>query len=406
MSERIDNILEKLLVFGLSLYVIGSVFWTGVMHAGLGIAFLAWVISKVKNLNFKVKSSPLNKYILFFLLAAVLSFINSVDLARSVDHFRRYFIYPAVLFFMVIDLDVDTKLIKKWLGVIFIAMVISITYTFWQEFEGVRRPSAFNFVMEYVNLVMFTMIYTVIYSLWGEIKKRYRVLLALVSIMGLISLVFTRTRGAWLAVIFSFACLFYIVNKKYIVYFLIGLTLFFALAPIFVPQDYVDRFVSIFDLEEDSSNITRVELWEYSVELYKNNPIIGVGLHNFRNAHEVIDDLEKPAGNHRHAHNNFLQFAATTGTIGLIAFVLLFAMMIKEMYRYYKASKNRNLKLFFLANLTIIVGYLFNGLTNYNIDQRSAGRMLWFLVAISIVLAKRENLIKDSAMTEKEALKK
>ncbi|MBM7622956.1 O-antigen ligase family protein [Sporohalobacter salinus] len=386
--NKLDSILNMVMIVGFVVYALGATNSLGVMNTGLGIAFLAWIIKKIKNFNFKVKSTPYDKYIIFFLLAVLFSFIDSWNLARSIDRFQRYII-PIILFYMLVDLEPDLKMIKRLLGSLFIGMLGSICYGLWQYHLGIRRISSTLFVMEFADLLSFTAIYTIIYGIWGKIKTRSKLFWLLISIILVISLIFTRTRGVWVAFIISLGIILILKERRYFIYFLIGMILFFAIAPYFIPKTYVNRFVSIFNLQTNKSNVTRINLWKGALAIYRNHFINGIGLDNFETAIRMDRYLYKPVLSKASAHNNFLQLAAETGSFGVISFVLLFGVILKQLYTYYRLEKNNNFKLLFLSTIGLVVSYLVHGLTEYNLNDRFVGRVVWFMLAISLLLGKR-----------------
>src|SRR5690606_16401129 len=83
------------------------------------------------------------------------------------------------------------------------------------------------------------------------------------------------------------------------------------------------RITSITDTE-NASNAIRLMLWRTNWEIFRDNPLLGVGLHeNSKFLQEYYLELgfTKYAHYVGHAHNNFLQVLAGTGVIGFFCFV-------------------------------------------------------------------------------------
>jgi O-antigen ligase len=84
-----------------------------------------------------------------------------------------------------------------------------------------------------------------------------------------------------------------------------------------------------------AGEVTRISLWEIGWETYKQDPILGTGLGDFRDHLHSIAEADT-AGiyeganlRHSHCHNNFLQVMATSGTVGLLAFLFwIFALPV------------------------------------------------------------------------------
>jgi O-antigen ligase len=394
-QDKFDFIANVSIVVGFSIYVVGAVLSIALMNLGLGVAGLAWLSKKIKNCDFKLPSTPYNKYILFFLVALGLSFIDSLNVANSLDDFKRLWV-PILLFYIVVDTEPSLKVIKNWFIVLFLTMSGSIIYSFWQYQQGINRVHGNIFVMEFASLLVFMAIYTFVYALLGKIRLRYKLLLAVTSISAMISLIFTQTRGAWLALLSSLAIVLLLEDKKYLVWFLVIVVLFITIVPSILPQQHIDRFISIFDVEDNNSNVTRITLWQGSLLIYQDHWVNGVGLNNFSDVIRRPDYLLREIVSDTHAHNVLLQLAAETGTLGVISFIVLFGVIIWSLYSYYQAAEENHLKLFFLGTLGVIVAYLSHGLTEYNLYDMYVSRLVWFILAISLVLKTKFGLIMES----------
>lgn len=390
--KNLDDILDKVIIAGFGLYALGAVVSLGIMNTGLTLAFLAWIIKKIR--DFKIKSTPFDKYVLFFLVAIVFSFIGSWDLLNSINYFKRY-LYPILLFYMIIDLNPDVKLIKFFFAIIFITYLGSVSYGLWQYHIGINRIHSNLFVMEYATLLLIVLMYSITYGLWSKDGYKKRVVSIVLSIIFIISLLFTLTRGAWIALVIGICVITAIRDRRILISIIILSSIFLIVAPYFIPDIYVNRFMSIFDIKHNKGNITRLNLWRSALLIYKDHWINGIGLNNFSKVVKLEPYFHESMISTSHAHNNFLQIAAETGSIGLTSFLLLFYVIIKKLYIFYQSTTNHNLKLFFLGTLGVIVVYLTHGLTEYILNDRFTGRLVWFILGISIVLARRKKLLSE-----------
>ncbi len=116
------------------------------------------------------------------------------------------------------------------------------------------------------------------------------------------------------------------------------------------------RFKSIADLEE-LSNKGRIEIWKDTLKSIKNHPLLGVGIGNFP---VVLGQAVTAAKKGASAHNLFLDIAAETGILGLIAFLAIFYEIGKTAFQVFQNSKDEFVKFFALAfgiYLFWILGY-------------------------------------------------
>ena len=90
----------------------------------------------------------------------------------------------------------------------------------------------------------------------------------------------------------------------------------------------------------------RVLIWKVSAEMFKKNPITGVGFGNFANTYNfyqanyfasgkgsVVNKMT--AGQIRHAYNWYLETAAEFGIFGLIVFGIFWWLILAEVYKVY-----------------------------------------------------------------------
>lgn len=103
-----------------------------------------------------------------------------------------------------------------------------------------------------------------------------------------------------------------------LIFILITFGLIFA-----VPNPFTSRLTSSFNLSE-GSNTGRIQTWKQSLEVIKNNPILGVGLGNYSLSIKPSADYREPI----YSHNTFLDIAAETGILNSLIWLILFLFAI------------------------------------------------------------------------------
>lgn len=154
-----------------------------------------------------------------------------------------------------------------------------------------------------------------------------------------IAILLTLSRGAYVAFIttilfyamkaaFNFKFLYLLQNfKKQIIFkkilhykfklltfifvVLVFLSLLIALNPA------IQRLADTFSFN-DNSRLSRIDLWQKSFAVFKENPLFGVGLGSFPIYIEPDKDARAPVN----AHNTYLEIMAELGLVGFIAFLL------------------------------------------------------------------------------------
>lgn len=163
-----------------------------------------------------------------------------------------------------------------------------------------------------------------------------RILLRLVAgwalIVTALSVVFTFSRGGFLAlavVLFLFLLL-YPPKPNRMPLFLLAVIIVMSLVPI----SYYDRILSINQLftasdvgfrTNDLAIRGRASETLTAIEMFKDHPILGVGLKNFPYLYmEYSKSIGlAPSSSQRSPHNLYLETAAETGTVGLFAFAIM-----------------------------------------------------------------------------------
>ena len=83
---------------------------------------------------------------------------------------------------------------------------------------------------------------------------------------------------------------------------------------------------------------TRFIVWRTAIEMWKQHPVLGVGPENFGEEFNHIQTVEQNYGEswsliwHK-AHNEFIHYLATTGTLGFLAYISLIGLMFVPVFR-------------------------------------------------------------------------
>ena len=149
------------------------------------------------------------------------------------------------------------------------------------------------------------------------------------------ALLLTFTRGLWLAFTITLLTATFVESKKLFAKTVSALVVLMAVLYFSFPI-FSERFTSIADTGH-TSNLSRFGLWEANIELFKENPIFGVGhRQNWRHMERLYAELNIENGFIGHAHNNFFQFLSTTGLIGVTLWIIIQFLFLKLGWQAYK----------------------------------------------------------------------
>lgn len=158
-----------------------------------------------------------------------------------------------------------------------------------------------------------------------------------VVLLLLAALVFTGSRGAWLAFAGAIGLMFVLIDKRLFIAFLIAA----VLAAFFVPQ-VSSRLEHLFSAEylEKSSEDGRIARWLNAYDHMRNEPLYGVGLGRYGGA----------VGNRHfgttYVDSYYFKTLAETGIVGLGLYLWLMLTLFRNGYRIWIKQKGRSFLLY------------------------------------------------------------
>lgn len=377
----IDNFFTKAIIFNLYLFAFGlftSKALTSISGGLICIFGLLRFLLLRENPFKSVKNRTINLSILFFIGALFLSIAGRFTF-RTWSCFEIYLLMIVFFYTAVSNLQ-SLKQVKNLLLLSLTSLVIVTCYGFYQKiFLNVSRINGFSSPLDFGNVLAITLTYLLIFGFWGKIKLGYRITAFISSICLGANLLFTQTRGAWLAAIGGLITLSWVKNKKLLILIiLVFLVLYFIL-----PENYITRFESSFDVNTNSSNLQRIDLWKSAISMFRDHFIKGIGLGRY--SLEYATNYRPPHSEfHTHAHSNLMQFMAETGIIGLTAFVWLMVAISIWLYKSSIQITDHNWGLFLLGSFCSTIIYNIYGLTYFNFGDAETLRFFWFLTALNV----------------------
>lgn len=224
------------------------------------------------------------------------------------------------------------------------------------------------------------------YAATREKWDKWKAISIAVTGLAAVSILWSYTRGAWLAVAAAAALMVLFLGRKVAiaVYSLGSLAVLAAYA---LSDQFRQRLSSITSLT-DMSNTQRLDVWKANLAMFKDHPILGVG---YGVNEELITAYYGKLGIVQefggHAHNNYLQFLSGTGLIGFIsytAFTLIFLWMSVKLLRTLKQGTTAyGLTLgAFGAQIALLVG----GLTECNFKDAEVNHQFMLIMAILMTI--------------------
>ena len=115
--------------------------------------------------------------------------------------------------------------------------------------------------------------------------------------------------------------------------------------------------VAVEDRTEGESVVSRLNAAEQAIELYKNHPVLGIGIGNF-GPNVQFDPSETPDEGWFIVNDEYLEILAEMGMVGLIVFALIILSLYIRAFIALAGSKNSFMRIFLSSMLIALLGIL------------------------------------------------
>jgi len=202
-----------------------------------------------------------------------------------------------------------------------------------------------------------------------------------------ITLIFTYSRGCWIAIMVSAAVFVTFVKGKLWGFAILAIP-FIPIILSFIPETIIERITSIGNLEDTSSNY-RLNIWLASITMIQDWWVSGVGL-GIDSFMQVYPFYAFATVFTSHSHNLYLQILIELGIVGFFVFalVVIFAFKSAAHARAIASaveSKNSPLSVMSVAISAAIVGFLIQGLFDHALYNYRVFLMFWMVVGFASI---------------------
>lgn len=273
-------------------------------------------------------------------------------------------------------------------------------------FIGIESYTTYPNTLAFLLLMLLPISY---YSL-STVRSRWLFILTIIGLLfGTTAFLLTFSRGALLAILLAFLCgdVFLIFKtlkhgnslknliKKHIwavIMLLFSIIFAFGLNTIHQQLQPVNLAASVpltinpierlkdQEVDADQSTDERLQFWQGSLNLIKNNPWFGVGSDGFKEAYPSVQQELLATSNH--PHNFILKLATENGLPASLILTILFAYLLyTRLLHLYKHNSNHDFYLKLGVYIALVAGLL-HSLVDYNLG--AALPWAWFLCLTSI----------------------
>lgn len=345
------------------------------------LVLLYWAIATVATAMSPVKTAALTGWVkltLYLMLFALLARVLRSPRIRS----------------LLIGIYLHTSLIVSVYGMrqwFFGAPALATWTDPTSSMAGVTRVYSY---LENPNLLAAYVIPAVIFSVgaifvWSGLLPK--LLAVTMTVVNSFCLLFTWSRGGWIGLsIASFVLLLMLVywwspklppaGRKWALPGVLGGTVTVLILAFLFVEPLRDRIASMFVGRSDSSNNFRINVWQSTIEMIRDRPILGIGPGNSA-FNKIYPLYMRPRFSALSAYSIWLETAVETGFIGLTAFVWLLVVTLNQGLQQLQQLRNQaNLQGYWLMGaIAIIVGMLGHGVVD-TVWYRPQINTLWWLV--------------------------
>lgn len=226
-------------------------------------------------------------------------------------------------------------------------------------------------------------------TLWLMVKKYYKlaILFFVGTGAGVLSLVFTGCRGAYIAffmmtlAVLVISLKFFWANYKKIYLAVVGAGFALSTALILASTSLRARILSIFAMRQDSSNSFRFNVYQSSLQMFKDNWLLGIGVGN-KNFREIYGLYMKTGFDALSAYNIYLETAVESGIFALIAFVAYLGMQCFNSVKYILTSTDVAKVVLISAAFVSLIGVMAHGMVDTVFFRPQIQIIFWVMMAL------------------------
>ena len=448
--------LANIFLIAICLFAVTSFLSIAATNVFLGISTLLFLINlyRDKRVNLNEDKVPYLKAIGVFAGALLISALCSGEFVQGLKTWADFFLWrfmPFLILLFVFDKKEDAK---KVYYAILGAFLVDALYVIYQGVFVYKlninwaRPYGFTgHPMTFAGFLCILVPILLVLVFESKVLGKYSKLALPAFIVGVGALVLNSTRGAWLAVgiVVGLIGLNYMIRSKKI---FIGCVVLMLVGGLLLSnnQAFMKR-VNTFSSVKSASQNPRFEIWDVAVVLFKEHPVLGVGLGQFKDeyrekyskVHPVNEKQKRLAAEYKkyidnrkakkltpiqkkmtkakrnelykayvaqrkyegigrltHAHNNFLQMLGENGLVGFAGYVFAFGYILWRNIKNYFVNKNPYALMIAGSTGALVL----QGLTEYNFGNGAVMKLYWLVLGCLIMLAGCYN--KESSREESE----
>ncbi len=409
-SLFLRNVDKLIFILIISVFLLSTVMSSDVIGFVALIAVFLTIVQILTKPNDKFEPNHFELWILAYFMVVVVSLAGSSLFALSLKGFMKTVTYLGFYVSVVHYLKHNINKIPYILGAIGICVGFESFIGLLQNFSHVAEISTWQDVSSLNPEEVMTRVYgslkpynpnllggyfvAGIPALFGlaayfAYKKHLKSFITSIcfALLAVIVLFLTGCRGAYIGCMVILTGIFLVCAKflwnKYKKFFvsIIASCFVFAVSALMLVASLRKRVFSIFAMRQDSSNSFRFNVYQSSIQMFKDNWLLGIGVGN-KNFREIYGLYMKTGFDALSAYNIFLETAVESGIFALIAFVGFLVVMLKDGIKFILSSGKINEVIFVAAAVISIIAMMVHGLVDTVFFRPQIQFIFWTMAAI------------------------
>jgi putative inorganic carbon (hco3(-)) transporter len=239
-------------------------------------------------------------------------------------------------------------------------------------------------------------------------KKLFLFLSLSLSLITSFALILSGCRGAYIGLLAIGVCIFGFLAKfiweyeqagkeifKKIYLSVLGSIVAFSTCIILFISSIRTRVFSIFAMRSDSSTSFRLNVYQSSINMFKDNWLFGIGIGN-QNFREIYGIYMRTGFDALSAYCVFLEIAVESGIFALLAFLAFLGTLVYKAIKFILNNKDLKLTAIVAISITSILAVMVHGLVDTIFFRPQVQFIFWTMVAF----------VSSITATEKSAISK
>ena len=336
-----------------------------------------------------------------YTFSGLISYYNVSDEHEYIKHMGRYIRFLLIVPVYLLLTKGNMQLFKYLVAGAIASGPLYLSFALISVSKNPGLPTAGHYHhITFGDAAMLNVVFLLAVFLTWKMRPIIKAILLVSIVCALYASLLSQARGAWLALLFCGALLFYLALKNnkikvkmvlpvlFLVVIVIGISPAGNMLELRVNKAVQEVGSFVNGESFDTSVGSRLAMWDIALHVWREYPVIGTGLGDFdqeielRQSQGIYESIRVNAS----VHNIYLQALATTGTVGFL--ILCFVLVIQPFRIFYHASRDK-LTPANLGGLMVITAFSVFGLTeSWILRAPVVSIYLVYLVTLSVTVSR------------------